>query len=306
MIGQNLLYDIKTTGNDVAMRLHPREERQVGEMSSTPVTEQVEDSILVVTIDRREAMNTIDQSTAEGIDAAIERFEKSPELRVAVLTGADGVFCAGLDLKAVRERGLEKSSQTLGTLAHVDERGFAGITRRPPEKPIIAAVEGPAVAGGLEIALSCDLITAGKGARFGLTEVKVGLIAGAGGLLRLSQRIPRAVALEIALTGELISSQRAYEIGLVNRVVEDGKALTAALDYAKLIARGSPLAVSRSKRVLEDAATWPAEERWQRQQPFLDEVFTSPDAAEGIAAFLERRDPKWAPAINRHATAPND
>jgi len=249
---------------------------------------------MTIVIARPDSLNTIDQATAEALAEAMARLDGDPGIRAAVLTGAGRVFCAGLDLAAVRAAGgLDDPAAALGEVAHVPEGGFAGITRRPPEKPLIAAVEGAAVAGGLEIALSCDLIVAGESARFGITEVKVGLIAGAGGLLRLARRLPRNVAMEMALTGALIPAERAHRLGLVNDLTADGSALERARELAAAIAANSPVAVAASKRLLGQAAGWAEEEGWRRQQPVLDRVFASADATEGIAAFLEKREPRW-------------
>jgi enoyl-CoA hydratase len=173
------------------------------------------------------------------------------------------------------------------------DRGFAGIVQRPPEKPLIAAVEGFAVAGGCEIALACDLIVAARGARFGVPEVKRSLVAAGGALLRLPRRLPAGVAMELALTGDPIDAERAHALGLVNALAEPGRALDAALELAGRIAANGPLALRATKRILSEAPGWPEEEFWQRQGEISGPVFTSEDAREGAVAFAEKRDPVW-------------
>jgi enoyl-CoA hydratase len=231
--------------------------------------------VLVVTIDRPEARNAVNLAVAEGIAAALERLDADDELRVGILTGAGGTFCAGMDLKAF----------VAGERPYVAGRGFAGIVQGPPRKPLIAAVEGWAVAGGFEIALACDLIVAARDARFGIPEVKRGLVAAGGALLRL----PRRVALELGLTGDPIGAERAYQMGLVCRLVEPGEALAAALELARAIAANGPLAVDATKRivVVDEAG------QWERQAEIVAPVFASDDAREGARAFAEKRAPVW-------------
>jgi enoyl-CoA hydratase len=242
-----------------------------------------DDGVLVITIDRPEQRNAMTRAAAERIAAALDELDRRADLAVAVLTGAGGSFCAGMDLKRF----------LAGETSSVPGRGFGGVTEAPPVKPLIAAVEGWALAGGFELMLACDLVVAGEGARFGLPEVKRGLVARAGGLLRLPQRLPRAVALEMVLTGEPMPATRAEALGLVNRVVPDGSALAAALDLARAIAANAPLAVAASKRILVESPSWPADEQWQRQAVLADPVFASADAQEGARAFAERRPPSW-------------
>jgi enoyl-CoA hydratase len=239
--------------------------------------------VLVITINRPEQRNAMTRAASEGIAAALEELDRRPDLSVAVLTGAGGTFCAGMDLKRFLE----------GEVVSVPGRGFGGITQGPPAKPVIAAVEGYALAGGFEIVLACDMVVAGAGARFGLPEVKRGLVAKAGGLLRLPQRMPRAVALELALTGDFLSVERAASFGLVNRVVPDGEALAGAIELARAIAGNAPLALAASKRIIDESAAWPVDEWWQRQDVIADPVFASEDAQEGPRAFAERRPPQW-------------
>ncbi|WP_432970093.1 crotonase/enoyl-CoA hydratase family protein [Dactylosporangium sp. CA-233914] len=242
-----------------------------------------EGSILVITLNRPQARNAITLPVAQAIAAAVDELDGNDALAVGIITGADGVFCAGMDLKGFVD----------GELPQLPGRGFAGIVQAPPAKPLVAAVEGYALAGGFEIALACDLITAGRGARFGIPEVKRGLVAAGGALLRLPERIPPNVATQLALTGEFLDAPRAHELGLVNALVEDGKALDAALDLAAAIAVNGPLAVRASKRIIAEAPGWPREERWTRQEQITDPVFVSHDAIEGASAFAEKRPPNW-------------
>lgn len=252
-------------------------------MSSNPVLTTLADGILTVTINRPEAKNAIDKAVAEGIAAALAQLDADPAISLAVLTGAGGSFCTGMDLKALMR----------GERPFIEGRGFAGLCSAPPQKPLIAAIEGHAVAGGLEIALACDLVVAAEDAKLGLPEVKVGLIAGAGGLLRAPRLMPPRIAMELALTGQFISAQRAYELGLVNRVVAKGAALDAALALAKTIAANGPLAVQTSKRLMLEAQDWPASEMFARQEPLLEPIWHSEDAKEGARAFAEKRTPNW-------------
>lgn len=239
--------------------------------------------VMVITINRPVAKNAITLSVAEGIAVALDELDARDDHAAGVVTGAGGTFCAGMDLKGFLS----------GELPFVDGRGFAGITERSANKPLIAAVEGYALAGGCEIALACDLIVAGRGAHFGIPEVKRGLIAAAGGLMRLPERIPQNIAMELALTGEFLGADRAHAIGLVNRIAEDGGALDDAIKLAKTIAANGPLAVRASKQVVVESRGWPVTERWQRQQSIVDFVFASDDAKEGASAFAEKRPPVW-------------
>jgi enoyl-CoA hydratase len=239
--------------------------------------------VLVVTIDRPEARNAVNLAVAEGIAAAMERLDGEDGLRAGILTGAGGTFSAGMDLKAF----------VAGERPFVAGRGFAGIVQRPPRKPLIAAVEGWALAGGFEVALACDLIVAARDARFGIPEVKRGLVAAAGALLRLPRRIPYHLAMELALTGEPIGAERAARIGIVSRLTDPGAALGGARELAALIAGNGPLAVDASKRIVSAAADWPEAEAWERQGEIAGPVYESDDAREGASAFAEKRDPVW-------------
>jgi enoyl-CoA hydratase len=199
-----------------------------------------------------------------------------------VLTGAGGTFCAGMDLRAFLD----------GDAPEVPGRGFGGLTQAPPTKPLIAAVEGYALAGGCELVLACDLVVAAEDAVFGLPEVGLGLIAGSGGLLRLPHRIPRSVATELALTGDRFDAADAHRWGLVNRLAAPGTARDAAVELAARVARNAPLALAATKRLLA-AADLPDDEAWTRQQTELDAIKASADAQEGARAFAERRAPRW-------------
>jgi len=200
-----------------------------------------------------------------------------------VLTGAGGNFSAGMDLKGF----------LAGDAPVAGDRGFGGITERPPAKPVIAAVEGYALAGGFELVLACDLIVASEAARFGLPEVRRGLVAGAGGLLRLPRRIPYHLAMEIALTGEHFPAQRLQATGLVNQVVPAGEALAGAMALAQRVVPGAPLALAATKAVITRAADWDSGEAFARQAEIINPVFTSADAREGAAAFAQKRPPAW-------------
>jgi enoyl-CoA hydratase len=248
-----------------------------------PVLTERRDQILVITLNRPEARNAVDRAVAEGIAAALDQLDADEGLRVGVLTGAGGVFSSGMDLKAFLR----------GETPVVAGRGFAGLTMRSARKPLIAAVEGYALAGGLEVALACDLIVAGRDARLGIPEARRGLIAAAGGLIRLPKRIPYHVAMEMALTGEPLAAERAAELGLVNRLSEPGGALDAAIALAGQVLRCAPLACEASKQVISAALDWSDAEAFQRQADIAGKLFTSADAAEGARAFAEKRDPVW-------------
>jgi enoyl-CoA hydratase len=251
---------------------------------TSPVrTERAGDGVLVLTLDRPAKRNAVDGRTSRALAAALDTLDDDPDLAVGVLTGAGGTFCAGMDLAAFLD----------GDAPEVPGRGFAGLTEAPPAKPLIAAVEGYALAGGCELVLACDLVVAAEDATFGLPEVGLGLVAGSGGLLRLPHRIPRAVAAELALTGDRFGAADAHRWGLVNRVVAPGGARDAAVGLAARIARNAPLALAATKRLLA-AADLPAEEALARQQTELAAVKASEDAQEGARAFAEKRAPRWS------------
>jgi enoyl-CoA hydratase len=252
-------------------------------MSDNEVLVDVADGIMTVTLNRPEAKNAVNKAVAEQVAAAMEELDGNDEIRVAIITGAGGTFCAGMDLKAF----------VTGELPMVEGKGFAGLTEAPPRKPLIAAVEGFALAGGLEVMISCDLIVAADNAKFGIPEVKRGLAAAAGGLIRLPRQIPSRLAMELALTGDFIDAGRAAAVGLVNRVVPAGTALEAARELAATICANGPLAVRVSKQVVVESADWSSEEMWQKQQKLVLPVLTSQDAIEGATAFAEKRAPNW-------------
>ncbi|MBN9109369.1 MAG: crotonase/enoyl-CoA hydratase family protein [Pseudonocardia sp.] len=243
------------------------------------------DGIAVLTLDRPDRRNAVDLPTARLLGAALDAVDADPGIRVAILTGGPRFFSAGMDLKAFAQTGERPV---------LPDRGGFGIVGRPPTTPIIAAVEGAALGGGFEIALACDLIVAGEGASFGLPEVKRGLVASGGGLLRLPRRIPRNVATEAVLTGRPLSAARCAELGLVNAVVADGEALDAALALAGDIAANAPLALVASKQVMADSALWTDDEQFARQEAVVAPVRTSEDAREGARAFAEKRAPRWS------------
>jgi enoyl-CoA hydratase len=240
-------------------------------------------AVLVLTLNRPERRNAMNRELAEGLAAAMDTLDGDDDLRVGILTGAEGNFCSGMDLKAFGE----------GQIPEIEGRGFAGFTQAPPRKPLIAAVEGFALAGGFEIALACDMIVAARDSAFGLPEVQRALIASGGGLIRLPLRIPRNVAVELALTGDRIDGPRGYELGIVNHLVEPGHALSAARELAARIASYSPLGVVAAKRIMALADELPESEVWVRQAEADAEIVASEDAAEGAAAFVEKRDPVW-------------
>lgn len=241
-----------------------------------------EDGILVMTINRPEAKNAMTKAASEGIAAALDRLDAEDHLRVGILTGAGGTFCSGMDLKGFLR----------GESPSVPGRGFGGLTERKPAKPLIAAVEGYALAGGLELMIACDLVVASASAKFGIPEAKRGLAAAAGGLMVLPDLIPYKVAMELALTGEFITAQRAYELGMINRITE-GPALDGAMELARAINANGPLAVRISKQIMEESRSWPRDKRYEEQAKLLPAVFMSEDAREGSLAFAEKRPPNW-------------
>lgn len=252
-------------------------------MMSNPVIVEQTGAILVIAIDRPQQRNAVNQSVSLAIVAALDRLDSDPDLRVGIITGRGGSFCAGMDLKAF----------VAGERPEIEGRGFAGVTEAPPRKPLIAAVEGFALAGGCELALACDLIVAAETAWFGLPEVTRGLVAGSGGLVRLPRRIPEAIALEYALTGERMDAPTAHRWGLVNRLTQEGAALEGALILAAAITANAPLSVAMTKQIIHQARDWPQEGIWERQRPLVEPVLASNDAREGALAFAEKRQPNW-------------
>jgi enoyl-CoA hydratase len=248
-----------------------------------PVLVERDGRIQIITLNRPDARNAVNRGLAEGIANALDELDADDELSVAILTGAGSGFCAGMDLKAFVQ----------GEVPYVGDRGFAGITQRSANKPLIAAIEGFAVAGGLEVALACDLIVAGRSAKLGIPEVKRSLVAAGGALLRLPRRLPEGIAMELALTGDPISAERAHEFGLVNRLADDGQALEGALELARKIAANGPLALAATKAVMQQRHAWSEEDFWDRQGEITGPVFASEDAREGATAFAEKRPPEW-------------
>jgi len=249
---------------------------------SEEVLVEKSDGVMVVTINRPEAKNAMNKSAAEAISAAMDDLEADDDVAVGILTGAGGTFCSGMDLKGFLK----------GESPFVEDRGFGGLSQWTPKKPLIAAVDGYALAGGMELALSCDLIVANDKAQFGIPEAKRGLAAAAGGLIKLPRQMPWRIAMELALTGDFISAQRAYELGFINRVSER-PSLDAAKELAAKIAANGPLALAASKGVIRDSHTWTDDEMWTKQQQYVAPVFVSEDAREGAAAFAEKRKPEW-------------
>lgn len=241
-------------------------------------------AVLMMTLSRPAQRNAVNRAVSLAMAAALDTLDADPGLRVGIVTGAGGNFCSGMDLKAF----------VAGERPELEGRGFAGLTEAPPAKPLIAAVEGYALAGGCELALACDLIVAGEGAWFGLPEAARGLVAGSGGLVRLRERIPPAIALEYALTAARMDAATAARWGLVNRLVPTGGAFDAALELAEAIATNAPLSVAASKAIMAAAPDWPLAERWERQRAMVEAVVGSEDAQEGARAFAEKREPVWS------------
>jgi enoyl-CoA hydratase len=252
-------------------------------MSDEPVLTERRDGVLLITLNRPEARNAVNLALAEGVAAALDALDADDGVAVGVITGAGAGFSAGMDLKAF----------VTGERPWVGDRGFAGIVQRAARKPLIAAIEGFAVAGGLEVALACDLIVAARGAKLGIPEVKRSLVASGGALLRLPRRVPYGIAMELALTGDTITAERAYELGLVNRLTERGAAVDGALELAAAVARNGPLALDATKAILQQQFDWSEQDFWQRQGELSGPVYASEDAREGATAFAEKRDPVW-------------
>jgi enoyl-CoA hydratase len=249
---------------------------------STVLTEFA-DGVAVLTINRPAARNAVDLEVAKELAAAVDEFESRDDLVVGILTGAGGTFCAGMDLKAFSR----------GERPSLPGRGFAGVTQRPPGKPLIAAVEGWALAGGCELALAADLIVAARDAKFGLPEVKRGLVAAGGGLLRLPKALPYQLAMQVVLTGDPLSAEVAHAHGLVNVLTEPGDALSGARELAARIAANGPLAVRVSKQIVTAAVRYSGAEVFAAQQDAVELVMSSADAQEGARAFAEKRSPVW-------------
>lgn len=238
------------------------------------------DRVMVITLNRPEAMNAINGALSHGLLAAVQELDGDDSLTAGVITGNGRGFCSGMDLKAFAR------GEDIGPLTTFIRSGS--------RKPLIAAIEGFALAGGCEIALTCDLLVASKGAKIGIREVKVGLFAAAGGVFRLPARVGYTRAMEMAITGEPISAEDAMAAGMLSELTEPGGALAAAIGWAERIAENAPLAVAASKSLVRAAAQGHDEETlWKMQEPLSKQVFSSNDAKEGPVAFAEKRAPKW-------------
>lgn len=248
-----------------------------------PVIVEIDDGILTVTINRPEVRNAVNMRVAQAIASAMDELDGRGDVAVGILTGAGGTFCAGMDLAAFAN----------GERPSLPGRGFAGVTERPPAKPLIAAVEGWALAGGCELTLAADLTVAARDAKFGIPEVKRGLVAAAGGLLRLGKVIPYRLAMEAALTGDHISAEDARQYGLVNVLADPGQALVEARVLAARIRDNGPLAIQASKKILVASVQYNDAQMFQLTRAEAEAVMTSADAQEGSRAFLEKRRPVW-------------
>lgn len=253
------------------------------------VEQSSEGHVLVITINRPEARNAVNGEVARGVEEAIDRLEADDDLWLGIVTGAPAgdrpVFSAGADLKEINAGRVAELATERG--------GFAGITQRERTKPLIAAVDGPALAGGTEIVLSCDLVVASTTATFGIPEVKRSLVAGAGGLFRLPRRIPLNVAMECALTGDPIDAARAHHLGLVNDLVEPGQALERALALARRVEANAPVAVRESRRIVLEATMADDAVGWRMSAEGMGRAMRSEDFSEGLTAFIEKRPPRW-------------
>jgi enoyl-CoA hydratase len=253
------------------------------DLAEQPVLTERRGGVLLITLNRPQVRNAVNAALAAGLAGALEELDADESLSVGVLTGAGGYFCAGMDLGAF----VKGESPWFG------DRGFAGIAQRSADKPLIAAIEGFALAGGMEIALACDLIVAAEGAKMGIPEVKRSLVAAGGALLRLPRRMPYHVVMELALTGDFMPAERFQEFGLVNRIAEPGSAVEVAIELAEGLAKNGPLALIAAKRILQEQFDWSTEEMWAKQGEISGPVMTSEDAKEGSSAFKEKREPVW-------------
>jgi enoyl-CoA hydratase len=251
--------------------------------TSDAVVSERHGNVLLITINRPEMRNAVNGAVAEGIAGALDQLDADDGLTVGVVTGAGGYFSAGMDLGAF----VKGESPWFG------DRGFAGIAQRSARKPLIAAIEGFALAGGMEVALACDLIVAAKGAKMGIPEAKRSLVAAGGALLRLPRRMPYHIVMELALTGDWMPAERFHEFGLVNRLAEPGAAVEVAMELAAQLSKSGPLALIGSKRILQEQFDWSSDEMWQKQAEITGPVMASEDAKEGASAFKEKRDPVW-------------
>ena len=245
---------------------------------------EVSDGIQIITINRPQAKNAITIDTAVEMAAAFEEMDARDDVRIGILTGSGATFSSGMDLKDFARTGKRSV---------VEGKGFAGFVEAPPKKPLIAAVEGYALAGGCEMVLACDLVVAASDASFGLPELKRGLVPGSGGMMRLPRRIPYHIAMEVVLTGDMFAAQRAHQFGLVNVLTEPGFALAGAITLARRICENGPLAIQTAKRLINEGLDWPSDQMFDLQRPRMAHIFTSLDAREGATAFAEKRKPVW-------------
>jgi len=253
-------------------------------MNTPEVLIEHEDGLVIITINRPEQKNAVNRAVSYAVCEAIDDMERNTALHAAILTGAGGTFCSGMDLKAFLR----------GESPRVEGRGIFGIVMTPPKKPLIAAVEGYCLAGGFEAMLACDLVVTARNATFGIPEAKRGLAAAAGGLMRLPRLLPQRIAMEMALTGDFYSAERLAAYGLFNAVVEPGEALDEARQLARRIMANAPMSVAASKRVIVEQRDWPTHQMFERQEPITGPVLASQDAREGAAAFAQRRPPQWS------------
>ncbi|MGC4934773.1 crotonase/enoyl-CoA hydratase family protein [Gordonia sp. DT30] len=255
-------------------------------MADSEVIVEKIDKTLVIKINRPGARNAVNGATARAIAEAVDELDASDDVAVGVLTGEGGTFCSGMDLKGF----------LTGDRPSIEGRGFAGLVQAPPRKPLIAAVEGYALAGGCELALACDMVVAADDAKFGLPEVKRGLVPTGGGALRLPKQLPYHLAMELLLTGEWLTADRAHHFGFVNRLTPAGGSLDAALEIAATISANGPLAVEAIKRIVVESQDWSDQEAFKRQREISDPIFGTADAKEGARAFAEKRSPVWVRA----------
>jgi enoyl-CoA hydratase len=239
----------------------------------------------IIRINRPEARNAVNGAVAQGIEEAIDRIEEDDSLWLGILTGEPPVFCAGADLKEINSGNAAALATAKG--------GFGGFVQRERTKPVIAAVDGPALAGGTELVLACDLVVASSTATFGIPEVKRSLVAAAGGLFRLGRKIPLNIAMELALTGDPIDAARAHHFGLVNRLVEPGEALKAATELAEQVCANAPVSVRESRKVVLEGTHAPDEIGWKLSVEGMAKAMRSEDFSEGLTAFIEKRPPQW-------------
>ena len=253
--------------------------------SSNRILTEERGPILIVTVNRPEARNAFDDESSHAMNAAMDLLDEQDHLFIGIIHGAGGHFSAGADLKAAAARGNAPRKRP--------PRGGFGIMHRPPQKPVIAAVEGYAVGGGMEMALCCDLVVAARDAKFGLPEVRHNVVAVGGGLFRLPRRIPYHIAMEMALSGQFRDAAFMERWGLVNRIAESGDALTVALELAESLLVNGPTALAASKEIMWQSADWTDEEGWARQMPIAQRALDSEDRREGLTAFAEKRKPVW-------------